>query len=86
MYGTGMDAYTFKHFQNVARNMNIYVAASAYDYYSGRDRIPMVVYQPVFYPMASLGERFASELYSVGLPDSLANIGYRVGDLIDSFM
>jgi hypothetical protein len=76
-----MDAYTFQHFQNVARNMNNYLITSEYDYYSGRDRIPVVVYQPA----ASLGNRFAGGLYSAGF-GNLANIGYRFGDLIDRFL
>jgi hypothetical protein len=81
-----MDAYTFRHFQNVARNMNNYLITSTYGYYSEYDRIPMAVYQPAFYPpAASLGNRFAGGLYSAGL-GNLANIGYRFGDLIDRFV
>lgn len=63
MYGTGMDAYTLGHYQQVARKMKNYVAASSYNYYSGRDQIAM---QPMFYPNRSYGSEFSFNLSSIG--------------------
>ena len=81
-----MDIYTHKHFQNVARNMNMYLMASAYDYYPGRDRIS-VGYEPAFFsPGIGMGNRFGGGLYSVGFSNGLANIGYRLSDFIGSFL
>jgi hypothetical protein len=86
MYGTGMDPYTLSHYHNVARKMNNYVAASAYHFYSGRDRVPMGVYQPAFYSGPTLGNRFANGLNAVGLSGSVVNLGYRFGELINGYM
>lgn len=63
MYGTGMDAYTLGHYRQVAKKMNNYVAASAFNFYSGRDQVSM---QPAFYPNQAYGTRFDLGLSSIG--------------------
>jgi hypothetical protein len=86
MYGRGMSPYTRAHFKRVARNMNNYVAASAYNFYPGYDGVPMEVYQPTYYSYPSLGNHFADRLYSVGMPNGIVNLGYYIGGLFDGNM
>jgi len=78
-----MDPYTLRHYKRVARSMNNYVAASAYNFYFGYNRIPIEVYQPGFYGNANLGNHFADRLYSVGMPNGIVNLGYHIGELFN---
>ncbi len=86
MRRTGMGPYTAAHFHKVARNMNNYVNASAYNVYPGHDRSPMGGYQPAFYPYASPGNNFADRLYSVGMPNSIVNFGYYIGGMFNGYL
>jgi hypothetical protein len=62
MNRTGMDSYTAAHFHKVARQMNNYVAASAYNFYPEYDRAPMGGYQSMLNSYGNLayhiGEMF----------------------------
>lgn len=63
--------------------MNNYVAASAYNYYSGLDGTPMG--QP-YYASGGLGFSFANNLYTMGLPNSIVDMGFRFGQVLDGYM
>jgi len=74
-----------QHFHRVARDMNNYVAASAYNYYNQprRDR-GLVMYQASPSTSGGLGGLIAYGLYSIGMPSSIVTYGYRLGYFFDS--
>ncbi|CAF2090403.1 unnamed protein product [Rotaria magnacalcarata] len=64
---TGINPYTLNHFHRVANAMNHYVAASAYNYYSGYDGIQVQPYSTEFFPNAHYNSHFggSSDLLSI---------------------
>lgn len=78
---TGMGRYTIVHYNQVARNMNNYMVAYANPYY-GYSFDPVDGFQPTY---ENLSDRFASGLYSLGFPDSIAVIGYYLGQIFDDY-
>ncbi|CAF0769764.1 unnamed protein product [Adineta steineri] len=84
MHGTGMDYSTLNHFHRVARAMNHYVATSSHNSsHTGRDGFHV---GPPFYPNSGLGNRVAGGLHSIGMPNSFVSLGYRVGQMVDSYL
>jgi hypothetical protein len=88
-----MNPYRLNHFYNVARAMNNYVAASAYNYYhpnqyyqSVRDQGNyMAEYQRPSLGDFSLSGLLAYGLQAIGLPANVVNFGYRMGYMVDIF-
>jgi hypothetical protein len=85
MYGTGMNPYTLRHFQRVARNMNNYVAGPSYNYYPRHDGNLMGAYQASYYQNTGYADMFANRLYSMGLPYGMVDLGYSFGQFIDVY-
>ena len=78
-----MDAKTYAHFNRVARNMNHYVLASSYNYYSGLDGGAMGGFQQPVYSNTGFGNQFAKSLHSIGLPYGIVDLGYQFGRYLD---
>ena len=84
---TGMNTYKRRHFHNVARNMNNYVAV-----YGHRRQHPQITDQEnylLMYPRHSTSYHgysglFASSLRQIGMPSSLVDFGYGFGSFFDS--
>ncbi|UJR22828.1 hypothetical protein I4U23_025858 [Adineta vaga] len=59
-----MNLQTLKHFQRVAKAMNNYVAASAYNFRQARQGYSMRAHpQPGFYNNGNINHRFPARMY-----------------------
>ncbi|UJR26132.1 hypothetical protein I4U23_007476 [Adineta vaga] len=86
MYGTGMNPHMLNHYFRVARDMNNYVALSAYQYYrtSSYSRLRdqgnvLTEYQRPSLFSSGFGSLLAYGLYALRMPAPVVNIGYRLG-------